>query len=55
MEEFTRRMIGDNGLPAKAWATLDRKEAIRGADFVVVMIQVGGVDAFEIDYKLPLK
>ena len=25
------------------------------ADFVVVMIQVGGVDAFEIDYQIPLK
>ena len=37
------------------WATLDRREAIRDADFVVVMIQVGGVDAFEIDYRIPLK
>jgi alpha-galactosidase len=55
MEEFTQRMIADNGLPAKVWATLDRREAIRDADFVVVMIQVGGVDAFEIDYKIPLK
>ena len=39
----------------KVWATTDRREAIRDADFVVVMIQVGGVDAFELDYKIPLK
>ncbi len=55
MEEFGRRMLRDNGLPGSVWATLERREAIRDADFVVVMIQVGGVDAFELDYKIPLK
>lgn len=55
MEDFARRMVSDNGLPAKVWATLDRREAIRNADFVVVMVQVGGVEAFETDYKIPLK
>lgn len=55
MEEFGRRMLNDNGLPGCVWATLDRRKAITGADFVVVMIQVGGVEAFEFDYKIPLK
>jgi alpha-galactosidase len=55
MEAFGKRMIADNGLPGRVWATLDRREAIRDADFVVVMIQVGGVDAFEIDYRIPLR
>ena len=55
MEEFARRMLKDNGLPGAVWATLDRREAVRDADFVVVMIQVGGVEAFELDYKIPLK
>jgi alpha-galactosidase len=55
MEAFGQRMIRDNGLPGQVWATLDRREAIRGADFVVVMVQVGGVDAFELDYRIPLK
>jgi alpha-galactosidase len=55
MEEFGRRMLADNGLPGSVWATLDRREAIENADFVVVMIQVGGVQAFELDYKIPLK
>jgi alpha-galactosidase len=55
MEDFARRMVSDNGLAAKVWATLDRREAIRDADFVVVMVQVGGVEAFETDYKIPLK
>ncbi|MHC4797801.1 MAG: alpha-galactosidase [Planctomycetota bacterium] len=55
MEEFGQRMIKDNGLPGKVWATMDRQEALRDADFVVIMIQVGGVEAFELDYKIPLK
>ncbi len=55
MEDFGRRMIQDNGLPGSVWATLDRREALKDADFVVVMIQVGGVEAFELDYKIPLK
>lgn len=55
MEEFGKQMLKDNGVRGKVWATLDRREAIKDADFVVVMIQVGGVDAFGIDYKVPLK
>jgi len=55
MEEFGRRMLKDNGLPGAVWGTLDRREAIRDADFVVVMFQIGGVEAFELDYKIPLK
>ena len=55
MEAFGKRMIDENGLPGSVWATLDRREAIRDADFVVVMIQVGGVEAFELDYRIPLK
>src|SRR5256886_14440301 len=55
MEAFVGRMIKDNQFPAKVWATTNRREAIANADFVVVMIQVGGHDAFGIDYHAPLK
>ncbi len=55
MEDFGKRMLKDNGLEGSVWATLDRREALRDADFVVVMIQVGGVEAFGIDYQIPLK
>jgi alpha-galactosidase len=55
MENFAKRMLKDNNLPGKAWATLNRQEAIKEADFVIVMIQVGGIDAFGLDYKIPLK
>lgn len=55
MEAFGLRMIRENDLPAGVWATTDRREAIRNADFVVIMIQVGGLDAFGLDYEIPLK
>jgi len=55
MEEFGRRMLADNGLAGSVWATLDRREAIKDADFVVVMLQIGGIQAFEFDYQIPLK
>ncbi len=55
METFARRMIRENGLNAEVWATTDRYEAIRDADFVVVMIQVGGIEAFGVDYEIPMK
>ncbi len=55
MESFARRMLKENGIPGSVWATTDRREAIRDADFVVVMIQVGGVEAFRHDYQIPLK
>jgi len=55
MEAFARRMLKENGLPGSVRATQDRAEAIEGADFVVVMIQVGGLDAFGIDYEVPLR
>jgi alpha-galactosidase len=55
MERFAKRMLEDNGIEGSVWATLDRREAIEDADFVVVMIQVGGVEAFELDYRIPLE
>jgi alpha-galactosidase len=55
MEAFANRMIANNNLPAKAWATTSREDAIRDADFVVVMIQVGGFHAYGVDYEIPLK
>nr|CAA9280888.1 GH4 [uncultured Armatimonadetes bacterium] len=55
MEAFGRRMLADNGLPGSVWATTDRREALRDADFVIVMIQVGGFAAYGADYEIPLK
>jgi len=55
VEAFARRVIQANGLPAQVWITTDRREALRDADYVIATFQVGGVKAFEYDYKIPLK
>jgi alpha-galactosidase len=55
MEKFAKRMLKENNVPGKVWATLGRREAIKDADFVVVTIQVGGFDAYAVDYEVPLK
>ena len=53
VEAFAQRVIARNGLPAKAWITTDRREALDGADFVIATFQVGGVKGFEYDYSIP--
>ena len=55
MERFLKRVVRQNDLPATVWSTLDRREALRGADYVIVMVQVGGMDAFKADYEIPLR
>jgi alpha-galactosidase len=55
MHAFVGRMIRDNGLEASVTSTTNLREALRGADYVVVMIQVGGVDVFALDYTIPMK
>jgi len=55
MEAFAKDVIRENNLPAKVWATTDRRKALTGADYVILMIQVGGVDAFQMDYEIPMK
>ena len=54
MEAFANDMIRENKLPAKVEATTDRRKALDGADYVVIMIQIGGADAFQVDYEIPL-
>src|SRR5512138_2248848 len=55
MHSFVQRMIDDNGIEATVTSTTDRREALRGADYVVVMLQAGGVAEFKQDYEIPLK
>ena len=50
---FVRQAIRQAGLPAKVEATLDRRQALAGADYVIVMIQVGGLEMYEPDVVIP--
>lgn len=55
MEAFANDVIRENKLPAMVWATTDRRKALDGADYVIIMIQIGGIDAFQVDYEVPLR
>jgi alpha-galactosidase len=55
VEAFANRIIEENNLPTKVYVTNDRREAVKNADYVISTFQVGGIEAFEYDYKIPLK
>ncbi len=55
MADFVRKMIAANNASATVEATTDRREALRNANYVIIMIQVGGIEAYGYDYKIPLK
>lgn len=53
--QFARRMIKKAGLDIKVYMTLNRKEALKDADFVTTQFRVGQLDAREKDELIPLK
>ncbi len=54
VEAFAKRVIAQNNLPSQVSATTDRREALDGADYVISAFQVGGLEAFEQDYQIPM-
>jgi len=54
--EGTAKQLNERfGTRATISATLDRREALEGADFVINMIQVGGIAATRTDLEIPAK
>ena len=51
--QLTKRMLEKAGLAIEVSQTLNRGNALQGADFVVTQLRVGGIDARIIDEKLP--
>jgi alpha-galactosidase len=51
--ESVQKIIGLGNYPATVEATLDRAEALRGADFVVVTILAGSIDVWQHDIEIP--
>jgi alpha-galactosidase len=49
------RLVGEQRLPATIETTTDRRRALDGADYVVVMIQIGGVAAVRPDVEVPYR
>ena len=55
VESFVKEVIEHNGLDASVYVTTDRVDAVRDAKYIITTFQVGGISAFEMDYKIPLK
>lgn len=51
---LSKRMIEKAGVPIKLYQTLDRREALPGADFVTTQFRVGQLDARILDERIPL-
>ncbi len=49
------RIVAEGQYPAKVQATMDRAEALAGADAVVCTILAGGVDVWRYDIEIPKK
>ena len=52
-EQMARWTAGALGASPRIEAHLDRRDALKGADFVIDTIQVGGAAATQIDFEIP--
>jgi len=50
-----QRDIDSNGLSIRINATLDRREAVAGARYIINCARIGMLEAFELDVDIPLK
>jgi len=50
---LAERMVAQEGAGVTIQSTLNRREALQDADYVIIMIQVGGLEMFERDVLIP--
>ncbi len=55
ISKLSLRMLNKHNIKTKITSTLNRKEAIKDADFVVTQFRVGGLEARLKDENIPLK
>ncbi len=53
--KLAERDIEANGLPATLASTTNRRKALDGADYVINVARIGGLEAFATDVEIPLK
>jgi 6-phospho-beta-glucosidase len=52
---LAKRMVEKSGLPMEIHLTLDRRAALKDADFVTTQLRVGQLDARVLDERIPAK
>jgi alpha-galactosidase len=55
VDRLARKMIEQTGSRMTVESTTDRRLALTGADYVIISIQVGGLEAYELDIEIPRK
>ncbi|NLB39179.1 MAG: alpha-glucosidase/alpha-galactosidase, partial [Clostridiales bacterium] len=53
VKRFFDRVVKANNLTATATVCTNQREALKGADYVIATLQIGGNQAFAIDYQIP--
>ena len=53
--QIVQRDIDENGLNIKIESTLNRRDALKNAKYVINCVRIGMLDAFEMDVEIPLK
>lgn len=53
--QLCQRDIDSNGLKINIKPTLDRREGLKDAKYVISCVRIGGLEAFETDVNIPLK
>ena len=53
MESLGQKLITSEGSKLSVRSSLDQREALTGADFVIAAISVGGMDAWADDLEIP--
>jgi alpha-galactosidase len=54
VRRLAERDVAGNNLPAVIEATTDRRAAIADSDYVICMVRIGGLEAFQTDIDIPL-
>lgn len=52
-EKLCRKQAAAMGATPTISATMDRRAALKGADFVINMVQIGGFDSTLVDFEIP--
>jgi alpha-galactosidase len=55
MQTLSRRLVEKAGADLTVESTTDQRAALTGADFVIVAISVGGMNAWEADIEIPAR
>ena len=53
--QLVQRDIDANGVSIKIQSTTNRRKALKDAKYVLCVVRIGGLEAFQTDIEIPLK